>query len=701
MFLKLGNFLVRRKKIVVIAGLLGILILGGLGSQAIPRLQNSGYTVPNSDSAKAAQYLEKTFNAKDPVAVILVKPNSGLKDSQTISDVNQLNSKIRSTKNVESTFSYWSTNYSPAFLSKDGKSALIFVYSTTTDQIKNQEIGKALTGLDGQHGSIRAYVDGNSVLNSQLGEKITKDLAFAEGISIPLTFIFLLFIFGGLIASAMPLVVGVSAILGALFIIWVVSLFTNVSIFALNLTTGLGLGLGIDYSLLIVNRFREELQKGNSVDQAVKNTVNTAGKTVFFSGVTVLATLASLLFFPLMFLRSFGLAGIAVVFTAVFGALVPLPAILAMLGKNIDKYIVRKSAITHKDHGGWARTARFVMKRPVPVVLVSLLLISVVASPIKNIVFSQENAKTMPANSKIAIADDELQKSFPGQSSTPIEIIIPNVNENKVSDAELKSYENQLSKVDGILQVSSHIIKNDVARIQAIHTVSPRTPDGQKLITEIRKIEAPKGTLIGGVAAAYTDSQEGIAKTLPLSFGWIAIVVLLLLFMFTGSIILPIKAVLLNILSLAAMMGAVTYVFLQGNLKWLVGDFTTTGAVSTSMLILICVVTFGLSMDYEVFLLSRIREEHDAGKSNVDSVSNGLQKSGRIITAAALLLAAVFAAFVTSGVTNIKTLGFGVAFAILFDATIIRALLVPALMSMLGSANWWAPKSLHRFTIKH
>jgi RND superfamily putative drug exporter len=238
-------------------------------------------------------------------------------------------------------------------------------------------------------------------------------------------------------------------------------------------------------------------------------------------------------------------------------------------------------------------------------------------------------------------------------------------------------------------------------RLVAYQSMLPRTPEAQSLIHAIRDINAPAGTLIGGVAADYTDSQDGISSTLPWALGWIALSVLVLIFIFTGSIILPIKAVLLNVLSLAATMGVLTWVFIDGHLQWLVGSFTLTGTLDTSIVILIAVVVFGLSMDYELFLLSRIREEHLAGKDNVEAVAVGLQRSARIITAAAVLLAVVFAAFITSGVTSIKSMGFGVALAVILDATIVRALLVPALMRLFGERNWWAPKWMKRFTITH
>jgi RND superfamily putative drug exporter len=477
-----------------------------------------------------------------------------------------------------------------------------------------------------------------------------------------------------------------------------ITLFTNVSIFALNLITGLGLGLGIDYALLMVNRFREELHSGKSVEDSVRTTINTAGKTVFYSGLTVLVTLSALLFFPLDFLKSFGYAGVSVVTLAVLGALIPLPAIMALLGHKIDKGAVRKGGITPKEDGRWAHTARGVMKRPVPVVIGSLLLLGVMAAPITNIAFAQVDSRVLPASDPAAIGSAKITERFSGFEGSPIEVVIPN---GVGREGEVNTFLSKVANVEGIARVGVIETYGSDLRIQVIPGQSSRTMDAERLIKEIRALEKPQGTLIGGAAADFTDSQSGISRTLPLALGWIALWVMILIFIFTGSIILPIKAVLLNALSLTATLGAVTWIFIEGHLKWLVGDFTVTGTLDSGTVILVAVVVFGLSMDYELFLLSRIREEHMAGKSNIESVATGLQRSARIITAAALLLAVVFAAFMTSGVTSIKMLGFGVSLAVLLDATLIRALLVPALMRLFGETNWWAPKPLRRFTMTH
>ncbi len=699
MFEKLGHSLVRRRKAVLAFFFLILIVAGASSALLIPRLSSGGYNDPASQSAKADAYLTTTFHVKDPALVLVVDSRTSVTEPTTVTDAAVLEKAISSEAGVNKVLSYWSAGGAPALKSIDGKAGFLFVYTANNDPGGSTDLAKLIQKkYDGTYKSLRVYVGGFSTISYAISSKISKDLAIAESISIPLTILLLLFIFGGLIASAMPLVVGLSAILGTFLILYLISLATGVSIFALNLTTGMGLGLGIDYSLLIVNRFREELHSGKSVEDSIARTVATAGRTVFFSGLTVLVTISALMFFPLMFLKSFGYAGIGVVFMAVFGALIPLPAILAMLGTRIDKFVVRKSAITPKEDGRWAQTARFVMKRPVAVVVFVLMILAILATPIKNIVFSEVDSRVLPANNQAAIASAVSIARFNGQSANPIEIIIPG---GAAHQDQLATYSADLAKVKNIVAVSApQVVGNDVL-ISASCSISSRTTQAETMINAVRAIPAPFKTLVGGTAADYTDTQAGISRTVPWALGWIALSVLLLLFMYTGSIILPIKAVVLNILSLGATIGALSWIFIEGHMRWLVGSFTKTGTIDTSMVILTCIVVFGLSMDYEVFLLSRIKEEHDSGRSNIDAVATGLQRSARIITSAAVLLAVVFAVFLTSGVTNIKTLGFGVAFAILLDSTLVRALLVPALMRLFGERNWWAPKALQRFTISH
>jgi RND superfamily putative drug exporter len=700
MFEKLGHLMYRRRKAAVALFVIGILAAGGVGSMVFNRLDAGGYSNPKSDSYKVSNYLHDTLKESDPTVVLVIDAGKDVSDPVVTQKALALEARIAKEPSVTRTVSYWSAGNTPAFKSSDGKAAYILIYGKgEAFSPASQEMGALFQkNYDGTIDGLRIYAGGVGVVGNAITEKISKDLSISEAISIPLTFILLAFVFGAMVASAMPLVVGVSAILGAFFILYLITLFTNVSIYALNLTTGMGLGLGIDYALLMVNRFREELHHGKDIENAIITTLKTAGKTVFYSGLTVFVTLLSLTFFPLGFLKSFGYAGISVVALAVFGALFGLPPILALVGHKVDKGVIRKSAITPKEDGRWAHTARYVMKRPVAVVLLALIILGILAAPLKNIAFSQGDSRMLPESNPAALATAVQAARFPGQTGNPIEILIL---DGVGKESEVASYSAHVAKVSGVVSVTPPQKYGKDIRIVAYESMLPRTPEAQKMIHDIRDIKSPSHTLVGGVAADYTDSQDGIAHTLPWALGWIAISVLVLIFIFTGSIILPIKAVLLNILSLGATMGALTWVFIDGHLQWLVGSFTLTGTLDTSIVILISVVVFGLSMDYELFLLSRIREEHMAGKTNVESVATGLQRSARIITAAALLLAVVFAAFITSGVTSIKSMGFGVALAVILDATIVRGLLVPALMRLFGERNWWAPKAMQRFTITH
>ena len=701
MFESLGHLLVRRRKAALALFIIGIILSGVFGSLIFSRLDAGGYSDPKSDSYKVYEYLRDDLKINDPSVVLVVDAgNRDITSPDVVQEAKSLEAKIAQEEGITKTLSYWSSGGEATLKSKDGRAGYILIYGESDAfSPESQELGAVFQDkYEGNYGSFTLYPGGVSVVGNAISEKIAEDLKIAEIVSIPLTFILLAFVFGALAASAMPLIVGVAAIIGAFFILYLISLFTNVSVYALNLTTGMGLGLGIDYALLMVNRFREEIHHGKNVQDSIVTTMATAGKTVFYSGLTVLVTMVSLTFFPLPFLKSFGYAGVSVVALAVVGALFGLPPILALLGKKIDKGVIRKSSITPKEDGRWAQTARFVMKRPTAVVILSLVILGILTAPVQNIKFAQGDSRMLPASNPAAIATALQADRFAGQTNNPVEIII---FDGAGKTLEISEYSEEIATVSGIVAVQPPQVIGQDVRLVAFHSMLPRTPDAQKLIHDIRDLKAPDGTLVGGVAADYTDSQDGISKTLPWALGWIALSVFILIFVFTGSIILPIKAVLLNVLSLAATMGVLTWVFIDGHLQWLVGSFTLTGTLDTSIVILIAVVVFGLSMDYELFLLSRIREEHLAGKSNIEAVAVGLQRSARIITAAAALLAVVFAAFITSGVTSIKSMGFGVALAVILDATIVRALLVPALMRLFGERNWWAPKWMQRFTITH
>jgi len=700
MFESLGHFINKRSKSVLVFFVVGIILAGFFGFQAFSRFDSGGYTDPNSDSAKAQEILMQEFDVKQPSLVLAVgSKEKSIDDLSVAKSAAELEQEIKNEPSVEEVISYWSAGKAPFLKSEDGQSGLIFVYYKTTDFTEADKLGGEFQEkYDETYKDLDVYISGASVFANAINGRIQDDLKIAEAIAIPLTFLLLLIIFGAMVASAMPLVIGVTSIIGTFFVMYLLTFVTDVSVFVLNLTTGLGLGLGIDYALLMVNRFREELAKGVRKEKAIVNTLKTAGKTVFYSGLTVVVTLLSLTFFPLNFLKSMGYAGASVVTLAVLGALIPLPAIMSLLGKNINKGRIRKNVFTNLEKGRWSTFARFVMRKPITILALSSAILILFISQITNVKFGQVDTDVLPKTDRAYISSDFIAQEFPGEEGAPIEFVFPNGSNNL---PEIRQYLNLVNQTEGITRVGEPLVSGDFVRAEAIQSIKPRTPEGESLIQQLRDIPTSQQTLIGGQAADYADTQGAIRDNLGIVIAWIMITIFILLFAFTGSIILPIKAVLLNFISLAATIGALTWVFIEGNLKSLIGDFNVNGTIDTNMLVLVSVVAFGLSMDYEVFLLSRIKEEHDAGKSNVDAVALGLQKSARIITAAALILAIVFAAFLTSGVTSIKLLGFGVAFAILIDATLIRALLVPALMRLFGEYNWWAPKSLKRFQIKH
>lgn len=674
-------------------------------------LKSQGYDDLGSDSAAVDMILQDDFNATDASILLVIDTGKSVDDAASIIAADKIMQDVAAEDNVESVVSYWNSGNLSDFKSKDGNAGLVLVYFDS--EISDEEAAATALNLqtkyDQTQSDTRTYVGGIEVLYNSINTQIEDDLKKAELIAVPLNIVMLLIVFGAAVAAGLPMIVALGSITGSFFVLYILTQFTDVSIFALNLITGLGLGLGIDYALLIVNRFREELARTNDVTASITRTVATAGKTVFISGITVALVLASMLLFPQYFLKSFAYAGVSVVLFAVLASVVALPAVLAMLGHRVDKGKIRRGELQPKETGAWSWLAANVMKRPVIIATGTITILLALASPALNANFSQVDDRVLPASNPAAIASDQLRIRFENQ--VPIEILLPiATSAQKVNEYALVLATDV--NVDRVL-TSNSLIQGDVVtdlqpeqgvapstshhRITVYSNVESRNKNAQELISRLRDIATPvEGVLIGGQAAIFTDSQNGISDNLPAVLGWLAIATFIVLFLYTGSIILPIKALILNLLSLGATLGLLVWIFQDGNAKWLVGDFTVTGALDTSTLVLVAIVAFGLSMDYELFLLSRIKEEHDAGADTIASVTVGLQKSGRIITAAALLIAIVFACFITSGVTSIKMLGFGIAFAIILDATVVRGLLVPALMRIAGDWNWWAPAPLRR-----
>lgn len=690
---RLGQFITNHSKLVLF-GFVGLIIASTFwGFQVFGNLKGGGYDNPNSDSARVLEILETEFGV-DPVELIVLVDLPGQADSMTATGpeffplVQDLTDEIADIEGVKSAVNYYMLGSPPQLKSEDGK--LIYVLVDLENSANQAPIVKQIVDeYTGDYRGAQVHVSGFGAVTKAINEQIESDIIRAEIVAVPIVIILLLFVFGSLVAAGLPLFVGGLAIVGSFFVIWVASQFTDVSIFSLNLITGLGLGLGIDYSLLVVNRFREERAAGNDVQTAVINTVASAGKTVVFSGLTVALVLVSMAFFPQYFLQSFALAGVSVVTLAVIGAAIAVPAQLNLLGDRVNKLRVLKRDLTPKVTGFWERVARFTMRRPLPILFVSIVFLSSLFSLSSQVVFGQVDDRVLPKDNPAHVASDLLRERFEGRESSPVEILV------RGTDAEIQQYVNDVKNQDNIVRVAIVPTEEstDWVRINAITDVETRSPDGLELVVALRAIETDlEEVLIGGNAAFYTDSQQGIENALPIAAIWVFVTTFIILFLFTGSVLIPIKAIVLNVLSLGATLGLVSWIFQNGELQWLLGEYSVTGTIDTSSVVMIALVAFGLSMDYELFLLSRIKEQHDAGYNTVNSVALGLQRSGRIITAAALILAVTFGAFASSGVSIMKMLGLGIAFAILLDATVVRGLLVPAIMRLMGSANWWAPK---------
>ena len=695
---RIGNLVVRRSKLVLF-GFVSLVVLSSFwGFQAFGALKGGGYDNPNSDSTLVTELLQSEFGVDPAEVLVLVDLPSDADETDAngfpvhFELVQELSADLLNIEGVDSVLNYYTLGSPPNLKSEDGKLIYLLVdLDNNVDQ--TPVVAEIVDDYTGDYQGAQVHVSGFGAVTKAINETIYEDIIRAEIVAVPIVVLLLIFVFGSLVAAGLPLFVGGLAIVGSFLIIWIGSQFTDVSIFALNLVTGLGLGLGIDYSLLVLNRFREERAAGNDVATSVSNTVASAGKTVLFSGLTVALVLVSMVFFPQYFLQSFALAGVAVVVFAILGAAVAVPAMLNLLGDRVNSIRLIKRDLAPKDTGAWEKIARFTMRRPLPVLFVGLLFLASLFSLSSSVVFGQSDDRVLPADSPARVASDMLRERFEGRETSPIEMLV------KGTDEQVNEFIDVVADQEDIVRVA--IVptqeESDWVRINAITDLEPRSPEGLQQVVALRSLDVEVDEyLIGGGGAYYTDSQQGIEQALPIAALWVFISTFILLFLFTGSLVLPLKAILLNVLSLGAVFGLIGWIFQNGELQWLIGEYSVTGTIDTSSVVMIALVAFGLSMDYELFLLSRIKEQHDAGFNTVNSVALGLQRSGRIITAAALILAVTFGAFASSGVSIMKMLGLGIAVAILLDATLIRGFLVPAIMRLLGGANWWAPKWLKR-----
>ncbi|GAB2810998.1 MMPL family transporter [Actinocorallia aurea] len=689
MFENWGRFVHRRRKPVLWLSLAVVLVFGGWGTGVFGGLTTAGgFDTPSSESHKAGKLLEETFGRGEPDIVVLYEGSPS--DVSTEAAVTLSLDRLPKDK-VASTATYWSTGF-PQFVSQDRKSTYaVLTLSGSTPQERTDQYG-AIEPLLHDAGGLPVKIGGQVAVEDAINTRVAEDIASVDEISLPILLVLLLVIFGGFVAASLPLVIGGVAILGSFTALRVLTCLTEVSTFSISITTFLGLGLAIDYGLFMVWRFREELARADGdVETAAARTMGTAGRTVLVSGVTVAVSLAGLLVFEQSFLRSMGMGGVATVLVAMLAAVVVLPALMSVLGPRVNGRRARPRPGTAAGPGHrWRRLADVVMRRPLLVALPIVTLLLALGSPFLRIAWGGIDTRVLPEGTESRSVAEALLRDFAGNAVNPIEVAVRGADK-----AAGRSYLAALTQVPGVEGGRIEGRSGDVTRIQLTYAARPYSEGARDVVERVREVPAPGTTYVGGVSATLHDQLASLGPRLPLLAGIVGTATFVLLFLAFGSVLLPVKAIIMNLLSLTATFGAIVWIFQDGHFSGPL-DFTVTGDVSPSMPILMLALLFGISMDYEVFLLSRIREQYDLTGDNTLAVATGLQRTGSIITTAALLFVVVVAAFATSGISFMKLTGVGMVIAVVLDATVVRALLVPATMRLLGAANWWVPGPLAR-----
>ncbi|WEO97306.1 MMPL family transporter [Streptomyces sp. FXJ1.172] len=693
------RFVTARPRLSLLVALVLTALAVVAGSGVADHLGSGGWEDPAAESSYATKALEREFPASQPNLLLLVDAGrASVDDPAVAAEARDLTSRLAAEKGVTGVGSYWQADASaaPALRAEDGHEALIAARVTGDENTMAKTLDRIAPHYRGTHGRVQVRIGGIVAVRHEMQTIIKEDLTRAELIALPITLVLLVMVFGSAIAALLPLGIGIVAILGTNAVLRGLTTFTDVSVFALNLTTALGLGLAIDYALFIVRRYREELSTGAAPLTAVGATLRTAGRTVLFSALTVAVSLAAMMVFPQYFLRSFAYAGIAVVLLAAAAALILLPAALVLLGHRVNSLDLRRLFRRGRTPGpadgtAWARTAGLVMRRAPLFALGTTVLLVTLGLPFLGVKFGTADDRQLPSTAESHVVQQHIREDFPGSPGGGLEILA----EGRATAAQYAAYKQRVAALPDVVRVDGPLVKGDAAYF----TVQPggEAVDGaaQRLTGDLRALHAPFGTKVTGTAAVLVDTKHAIAGRLPWAAAFIAVVTLLLVFLLTGSVLIPIQAVVLNALSLTAMFGAVVWVFQDGHLSGPLG-FTSPGSIETTLPVLMFCVAFGLSMDYGVFLLSRIKEEYDRTGDHEAAVRHGLQRTGGLITAAAVILAVVMVAIGTSRVTNTKMLGLGIALAVLMDAMVVRSLLVPAIMRLTGRATWWAPAPLRR-----
>ncbi|GHO90059.1 membrane protein [Reticulibacter mediterranei] len=715
LFSRIGHFSVRHRWWVLVATL-AFAVVSAIGSAGLgSRLDSGGFIVPGSESDRADTTLDKQFHTGDYNLVLLITAKQGNIDDPEIARVGvDLTKQLATQAGIAETISYWTSASAPTLRSRDGTQALVLArVSGNTTEARNR-IGALAPRFIRDDAMMSVKVGGDDAVLQQSGLQSQQDLIRSESITLPILLVLLFFAFRSPLATILPLLMSILAITGTLLTLRVIVSFTQVSNFTLNMATALGLGLGVDYSLFIVSRFREEVRSGKEVQAAVVRAVETAGRIIAFSALTFGVSLAALLVSPNFFLRSFAYAGMAVIVVGAVCALLTLPAVLAILGHHIDRWTIGEQRIIANEEGFWHRTALFVMRFPVPVSVVVLALLVILGLPFLHITFSIVDDRILPVSASSRQVQELMRSNFTADEAHALHLVAADIAEPATQRTAIEHYAMALSRTPGVVQVDTftgsyvHGVKIERPldcstcfmaergiRLSVVPSQERVDKDAYGLVRDVRMLPAPFPVDVGGHIAESLDLQNSVIQQVPFVIGLVVLATFVILFLMTGSLVMPLKATLLNLLSLSATFGVLVWVFQDGNLSHLLG-FTATGGLEIRTVVLVFCIAFGLSMDYEVFILGRIKEEYEKTGDTIHSVAVGMERSGPLVTAAAALLAVAFVALSTSDIVLFKLLGIGMTLAVLLDATIIRALLVPAFMRLMGRTNWWAPPVLQR-----
>ena len=696
--------------------------LAVFGVPVANHLSPSGFQDPGSESASAARLLTEHFGRGDVEMVIVVSSPDGVDSPAVRTVARDIVTALDENPHVAEMSSAWSSPVAPDLISTDRTAGLIVAGITGTEAQQQTYAEDISEQVSGERDGVTVRTGGTAMVNVQITEQSQRDLLLMESLAIPLSFLVLVWVFGGLLAAAVPVAIGAMAVIGALAVLRVVTFATDVSIFALNLAAAMGLALAIDYTLLIISRFRDELAGGADRTAALSRTMSTAGRTVLFSATTVALSMSVMVLFPMHFLKSFAYAGVATVAFAAAAAVVITPAALVLLGDRLDSLDVARLArrlLRRPDPGPvpvqqrfWYRCAHGVMRRALPLGLAVVALLLVLGAPFLGVRWGFPDDRVLPPSASAHQVGDQLREQFAANSDTAVTVVVP--DSAGLSPEQVSGYAADLSRVADVAAVSAPTgtyvagsrtgapsaptAARDGSMYLTVATTAPLFSEASEIqLDRLHAVAGPGGRAVEftGTAQTNRDSVDAITSTLPLVLGLIAVIMFGLLFLLTGSVVVPLKALVLNMLSLTAAFGALVWIFQDGHLGGL--GTTHTGTLVANMPVLLFCIAFGLSMDYEVFLVARIREFWlSPGMSNDEAVALGIAHTGRVITAAALIMSISFAALIAASTSVMRMFGLGLTLAVLADATLVRMVLVPAFMHVMGSANWWAPRWLKR-----